>query len=116
MQLRERIRPYVTGLMAEAHKKGTPPMRPMFYDFPHQKEAWETEDQYMFGPDVLVAPVMYHEMRERGVWLPEGREWIDTATGERFAGGQRIVCQAPIERMPVFCSNEALSITIRGSH
>ncbi|PWM35182.1 MAG: glycoside hydrolase family 31 protein [Clostridiales bacterium] len=116
MQLRERLRPYVTGLMAEAHKKGTPPMRPMFYDFPHQKEAWETEDQYMFGPDVLVAPVMYHGMRERGVWLPEGREWIDTATGERFAGGQRIVCQAPIERMPVFCSNEALSITIRGSH
>ena len=72
MELREKMRPYVRSLMEAAHEKGTPVMRPLFYDFPEDKKAWEVEDEYMFGPDVLVAPVLYEGIREREVYLPEG--------------------------------------------
>lgn len=62
--------------MREAHEKGSPVMRPLFYDFPEDKAAWEIDDQYMFGPDILVAPVMY--------------------------AGMTISVDAPIEQIPVF--------------
>ena len=71
IHLRERMRPYVRQIMEEAHEKGTPAMRPLFYDFPEDKKAWDIEDEYMFGPDLLVAPVLYEEQRENP--LPAGR-------------------------------------------
>ena len=49
MFLRERLRPYITGLMQDAHEKGTPVIRPMFYDFPEDKKCWTLDGQYMFG-------------------------------------------------------------------
>ncbi len=58
MLMRERIRPYVASIMRAAHDKGTPPMRPLFYDFPKDGAAWEIDDEFFFGPDVLVAPVL----------------------------------------------------------
>lgn len=58
IEMREAMRPYVRRLMEEAHEKGTPVMRPLFYDFPEDKTCWENETQYMFGPEILVAPVM----------------------------------------------------------
>ena len=64
MELRETLRPYVRGLMKEAHEKGTPVMRPLFYDFPDDPKTWEIEDQYMFGSDILVAPILYADERE----------------------------------------------------
>lgn len=45
-------------------------MRPLFYDFPHDSEAWSIEDEFMFGPDLLIAPVLYEGARERNVYLP----------------------------------------------
>lgn len=57
MLIRENLRPYISGLMKEAHEKGTPPMRPLLYDFPADTGTWDIDDQYMFGPDILVAPV-----------------------------------------------------------
>jgi alpha-D-xyloside xylohydrolase len=99
--LRERLRPYVAALMRTAHAAGDPPMRPMFYDFPEQARSWEVDDQYMFGPDLLVAPVVAAGVVERDVWLPEG-DWIDAWTGTPEAGGRTIRCAAPIERLPVF--------------
>lgn len=53
MQIREHLKPYIRGLMEAAHEKGTPLMHPLFYDFPQDTEAWEADDQYMFGPDLL---------------------------------------------------------------
>ena len=45
------MKPYITELMEAAHEKGTPVMRPLFYDFPKDSKCWEIEDQYMFGDD-----------------------------------------------------------------
>ena len=99
--LREKMRPYVKRLMEEAHEKGTPVMRPLFYDFPQDAECWNVEDAYMFGPDVLVAPILYEKQRERKVYLPEGK-WRRLHDGKVFEGGCHVVSQAPIEAIPVF--------------
>ncbi|HTW07490.1 MAG TPA: TIM-barrel domain-containing protein, partial [Acidimicrobiales bacterium] len=60
LALRERLRPYVMHTMSIASATGVPAMRAMFMEFPDEPEAWELKDQYMFGPDVLVAPVITH--------------------------------------------------------
>jgi alpha-D-xyloside xylohydrolase len=88
--------------MAEAHESGLPPMRPVFVDFPRDAAAWGVEDAYMFGPELLVAPIMRAGQRGREVYLPAGAEWIDAWTGERFGGGRVVAADAPIDRIPVF--------------
>ena len=99
--LRENMRPYVRSLMKAAHEKGTPLIRPRFYDFPEDEKAWETGDEHMFGPDVLVAPVLYENVRERSVYLPEGN-WRNINDGECLEGGRTITAPAPYEAIPVF--------------
>ena len=101
IHLRERMRPYVRQIMEEAHEKGTPPMRPLFYDFPEDKKAWEIEDEYMFGPDLLVAPILYEDQRERTLYLPEGL-WRNINDGEEYQGGREITVDAPLDQLPVF--------------
>ena len=87
--------------MKEAHEKGTPVIRPLFYDFPQDTACAEIEDEFMFGPDVLVAPILYAGVREREVYLPEG-EWVNINDGKCYAGGQTICADAPYEAIPVF--------------
>ena len=100
--LRERLRPYIMEQMRLAHEKGIPPMRPLFFDFPGDETSWAVEDQFMFGPDVLVAPVLYEGARSREVYLPAGTTWTDAWTNEALDGGQRITADAPLERIPLY--------------
>ena len=102
LELRERLRPYILRQMQVAHESGDPVMRPLFYDFPDQAESWQVQDQYMFGPDILVAPILEAGQRSRRVWLPEGCAWIDLSTGARREGGAWSECAAPLEAIPVF--------------
>lgn len=104
--LREGMKPYITGLMEQAHEKGTPVMRPLFYDFPEDQKAWEVEDQYLFGPDVLVKPVTEANCRSVSVYLPEGADWVNAWTGRRFQGGQAVTVDAPLDQIPLFTKNE----------
>lgn len=101
LHLRERLRPYVREQMRAAHEKGTPVIRPLFFDFPEDATAWQVEDQYMFGPDILVAPVLERGVRERTVYLPAGRTWVDTATGEEHPGGRTVKLPADLATIPV---------------
>lgn len=105
--LRERMRPYVRSLMEAAHEKGTPVIRPLFYDFPSDSKAWEIGDEYMFGPDILVAPVLYEGVRERSVYLPEG-SWVNINDGKTYEGGRTIMAAAPYEYIPVFARKGSL--------
>ena len=105
LELREKMKPYITELMKAAHEKGTPVMRPLFYDMPDDPKAWEVEDQYMFGPDVLVAPILFEGARSREVYLPAGTEWTNYWTGEKVAGGQTITAYAPLAQIPLFTRN-----------
>ena len=102
LRLREQMRPYVRELMRTAHEQGMPPMRPMFFDFPGDAQCWDVRDQYMFGPDVLVAPVCEPDATSREVWLPTGARWTQLGTGKVFDGGQRVKVDAPLELIPVF--------------
>jgi alpha-D-xyloside xylohydrolase len=104
--LREKLRPYIGELMKAAHEKGSPVIRPLFYDFPGDAKAWDVEDQYMFGPEFLAAPVLYEGRRERELYLPAGERgavtWTDVWTGKRYEGGGMVTVEAPLERIPVF--------------
>ncbi|MGW1026703.1 glycoside hydrolase family 31 protein [Streptomyces sp. NPDC002577] len=102
LHLRERLRPYIHEQMRTASAHGTPPMRPLFVDFPDDEAAWAVEDQFLFGPDILVAPVTSAGATERQVYLPEGRSWTDAWTGREYAGGRTVTADAPIEHIPVF--------------
>ena len=77
-------------------------MRPLFYDFPEDKDCWENESQYMFGAKILVAPVMEKGQTEKEVYLPKGTKWINVWTKEVFEGGQTVTVAAPIEQIPLF--------------
>jgi alpha-D-xyloside xylohydrolase len=77
-------------------------MRPLFVDFPHDAPAWDVEDAYMFGNDILVAPVLTPGSRERAVYLPIGHVWMDAWTGAVHEGGRVVNALAPLERCPVF--------------
>lgn len=109
--LREAMRPYISRQMKSAHERGTPVIRPLFYDFPRDSRSWEVEDQYMFGPDVLVAPVLYAGLRERMVYLPAGSRWVDAWTNETWDGGRTVTTAAPLERIPVF-TREGFSLPV----
>lgn len=102
LQIREIMRPYTRELMREAHEKGTPVMRAMFYEFPQDEKCWELKDQYMFGSDLLVAPVVYENMTSREVYLPKGATWTNLHDGKKYEGGQSVVVNAPLDVIPVF--------------
>ena len=99
--IRENLRDYVREGMKTASKNGTPIMRPLFYDFSGDGECWNVEDEYMFGPELLVAPVMQEGAVERELYLPAGTGWTDANTGIKYEGGQRIKVPAPIDIIPV---------------
>ena len=109
--IRENLRPYIRECMRRTSKTGEPVMRPMFFDFPEDTTCWEIEDQYMFGPSILVAPVMEMGQRERCVYLPKGFTFTEAATGRTFLGGQHITVDAPLDIIPVFI-REGIEITV----
>ena len=102
IRLREALRDYTRRLMREAHETGRPVIRPLFFDFPADARAWEVQDAFMFGPDLLAAPVCHAGETSRRVYLPEGHEWTDAWTGLRLRGGKFAETAAPLDRIPLF--------------
>jgi alpha-D-xyloside xylohydrolase len=100
--LRERLKPYILKQMKTASERGLPPMRPLFVDFPTDRTCWEVEDQFLFGSDLLIAPVLYEGHRTRRLYLPKGTSWVEAWEGKEYAGGQWVEVDAPLERIPVF--------------
>ena len=100
--LRERLLPYIMDQMRQAHENGTPPMRPLFFDFWEDEGAIVVDDQFMLGPDLLVAPVLEKGARSREVFLPGGTDWTDAWTSKVLPGGSWISTEAPLERIPLY--------------
>ena len=82
---------------------------PLFYDFPTDSQCWTMEDAYMFGPDVLVAPILFEGQRARDVYLPSGPRWISQSDRKIFDGGQVVNQSAPLAYLPIFSGRTALS-------
>lgn len=102
MKLREDMRDYSRNLMQEAHEKGTPVMRTLFYEFPEDKICWTIEDEYFYGGDILVAPVFEPGAKWRRVYLPDGADWKDAESGKVYSGGQTIEVPVDLETIPYF--------------
>lgn len=96
------MRDYIRQLMKEAHEKGTPVMRTLFYEFPDDPMAWETEDEYMFGSSYLVAPILTKGAVSRNVYLPSGANWRERHNGTEYVGGCVVCADAPLNVIPVF--------------
>lgn len=107
MKIRERIRPYIMTQMQKASLDGTPVMRPLFYDFPGDEILYSVGDAYMFGPDLLVAPVVEAGAVARKVYLPCGADWTNAFSGKIYRGGQTVVADAPLDTIPLFYKNDA---------
>ena len=102
IEIREMMRDYTRSLMAEAHETGAPVMRTMFYEFPEDTRTWELDTQYMYGSDILAAPIVEPHAMSRKVYLPSGCTWTNAHTGEILQGGQWIEAEASIDTIPVF--------------
>lgn len=102
INIREKLRDYTRELMKEAHQKGTPVMRTLFYQFPEDESCWEMTDEYMYGDRYLVAPVLYAGLKERMVYLPKGYQWRDTESNSVYSGGETIRVKLSLESIPVF--------------
>ena len=101
LAIREELKPYLVELFAQASEDGSPLLRALFYEFPNDERAWETYDEFMFGPRYLVAPVLELGARERSVYLPSGT-WRDTRNNAEVVGPATIVADAPLDSIPVF--------------
>ena len=112
MALRERIRPYIMQQMAKTSTTGIPLMRPLFVDFPSDPVCYQVEDEYMFGSDLLVAPVIEEGIKTRIVYLPTNSVWKDAWTDEIHKGGQWLTVETPLDRIPLFLNGDS-SLPIR---
>jgi alpha-D-xyloside xylohydrolase len=101
-RLRYRLMPYIYTLGADTWFKDGTIMRGLVMDFAADRKTWDVDDEYMFGPAFLVAPVTEYKARSRKVYLPSGSRWYDFYTGRSANGGQTIDAAAPYERMPLF--------------
>ena len=108
IKLRYRLMPYIYTLAGDTYHKDGTIMRPLVMDFPNDKNGWNINTQYMFGPSILVNPVYENKARSRDVYLPTGSDWYNFFTGEKLAGGQTIKADAPLSQMPLFVKAGAI--------
>ncbi len=96
------LAPYIRDLRVEASEEGLPLQRPLFLHHEDDPRTYTEQTQYMFGRDLLVAPVLEAGVSARSVYLPTGAGWIHLWSGETFDGGQSVEIAAPFGQPPVF--------------
>ncbi|ADK80060.1 glycoside hydrolase family 31 protein [Sediminispirochaeta smaragdinae] len=101
IERRYRFLPYTYSLFHEAAETGAPIMRPLFWEFPKDPRCRTVSDQYLFGPSLIVAPILTPGARARSVYLPEGI-WEEVESGKRYLGGQDILVTASLDQIPLF--------------
>jgi alpha-glucosidase (family GH31 glycosyl hydrolase) len=106
-ELRYRLFPYTYTLAWHARQKGLPLMRPLVLNYPDDPRVWELGDQYLWGDDILVAPVTREGARSWSVYLPSGA-WYDFWTQRRYEGMRGVEVAAPVDRLPLFVREGAI--------
>lgn len=108
------LAPYTKKLVHENAETGTPVQRALFLHYEDDPKAYDVQSEYLYGPDMLVAPVYLGDQKTWDVYLPEDK-WVHLWTGEEFDGGI-VTVDAPLGMTPVFyrkgCENEALFMEI----
>lgn len=108
--------PYIRMLVDVAVNQGLPLQRPLFLHYEHDDATYAIQDQYLFGPDILVAPVHRADCNSWQVYLPKGDEWVHLWSQDAYQGGQQVTVAAPIGQPPVFvrrgCEQEAFLLSL----
>src|SRR4051794_11133861 len=107
IELRYRLIPYLYAAFIRASETGAPVQRPLVFDFQDAPLVRDIDDEYLFGPDLLVAPVTAAGQTARHVYLPAGT-WYDWHTGERLAGEQPVLTPTPLDRIPLYARGGAV--------
>jgi len=107
IELRYELLPYLYTVFEEAARTGWPVMRPLFLEYPMDRQTYRMDTQFLLGRDLLVAPVLEEGARSVEVYLPDG-EWFDFWTGERVIGPRRVRVEAPLDRVPLFVRGGAI--------
>lgn len=103
IRLRYRLFPYIYSEAAKISREGSTLMRPLVFDFPADVEALEQDNEYMFGPSLLINPVTEKGVKQWKTYLPDyAYGWYDFWTGEKIAGNQWVDVSVDIEKIPVF--------------
>jgi alpha-glucosidase len=107
LQLRYRLLPYIYSAAREACTSGIPIMRPLVLEYPQDPHVHNLTDEYLFGRDILVAPILDEGAAERTVYLPEG-VWIDFWTDESCFGPRCLTVRADLDTIPLFIRQGAI--------
>ena len=107
-KLRYRLMPYIYSLAGWSYTKDYTIMRGLIMDFANDSLVKNINDEYMFGPSLLISPVYTYKATQRNVYLPSGRGWYDSYSGKYFDGGQTIHAEAPYEKIPVFVKEASI--------
>jgi alpha-glucosidase len=101
IELRYELLPYIYNVIEQASETGVPALRPLFLEFPNDEHAAGIDDEFLFGADLLVAPVLHEGVSEQVIYLPAG-DWFDYWTGSRFTGGRTIHVPITLDSIPMF--------------
>lgn len=107
VRLRYRLLPYIYSNVYRTHLTGEPIMRPLVYNYPNDENVYDIKDEFLFGNELLVAPVHDENVCEREVYLPKGK-WYDFDYGYEYEGGKSYTVYAPQNRIPVFVKSGAI--------
>lgn len=112
LDLRTTFLPLIYTLAHQAHRAGSPIIRPLLHDFPNDPRAYEDHDAMMLGPDVLFAPVVAEGATTKTQYLPAGPAgWIEFRTGRIHPAGAETTVEAPLGAPPIFiCAGAALAL------
>lgn len=102
VELRYQLLPYLYTLFYQHEQTGQPVLRPLWYEYPNDVKTYLTDNEYLIGRDLLVAPVLWEGQRRREVYFPAGDDWRDWETGEIYKGGTAAQINAPLEKLPIF--------------
>lgn len=101
-KLRYRLMPYIYSLAGKTYHDHYTMMRGLAMDFPADAAVRNIGDQFMFGPSILVNPIIHYKATNRQLYLPAGTGWFDFYTGARLEGGRTLTADAPVERVPLY--------------
>ena len=107
IELRYELLPTIYNVMRDSSETGLPAMRPLMLDYPEDPAVHGLDDQYLFGSDILVAPVLREGAVTRSVYLPPG-DWFDFWTGARYEGGRTHAIPVTIASIPIFIRGGAV--------
>ena len=107
IELRYELLPTIYSAMHDASESGIPAMRPLMLEYPKDEATYGIDDEFMFGSDLLVAPVLLEDAKERGVYLPAG-DWYDYWTSQHFTGGKGMGVPVTISSIPIFVRGGAI--------